>query len=130
MAQPSAVPRTRALHATRSVKDLAVKTEGLTKDLSITIPFAFGSIGQLVAASRPRAAVVALSAVAVFSYFVQQFAPLFEWPDWVANLSLYTLYGMPMTGEINWAGVAGLVGIGAAATVASMAALRRRDIGA
>lgn len=98
--------------------------------LLLTIPFAFGSIGQLVSASRPRVAVIALSTVAVFSYFVQQFAPLFEWPDWVANLSLYTLYGMPMSGEIRWAGVAGLVGIGAVATVASLAALRRRDVGA
>jgi len=102
----------------------------LAAALLLTIPFAFGSIGQLVAVSRPRIAVVALSAVAVFSYFVQQFAPLFQWPDWVANLSLYTLYGMPMSGEISWAGVATLVGIGAAATLVSMAALRRRDVGA
>ena len=98
--------------------------------LLLTIPFAFGSIGQLLAVSRPRIAVVALSAVAVFSYFVQQFAPLFGWPDWVANLSLYALYGTPMSGDIRWAGVAALVGIGAVATAASMAALRRRDVGA
>ena len=102
----------------------------LAAALLLTIPFAFGSIGQLIAVSRPRVAVVALSAVAVFSYFVQQFAPLFQWPDWVANLSLYTLYGTPMSGEINWAGVATLIGIGVAATLASMAALRRRDVGA
>ena len=98
--------------------------------LLVTIPFAFGSIGQLVAASRPRIAVVALSVVAVFSYFVQQFAPLFSWPEWIANLSLYTLYGTPMSGEVNWAGAATLVGIGLIATAASMAALRRRDVGA
>jgi ABC-2 type transport system permease protein len=102
----------------------------LAAALLLTIPFAFGSIGQLIAASRPRIAVVALSVVAVFSYFVQQFAPLFGWPEWVANLSLYTLYGTPMSGDIRWAGVAALAGIGGAATVASMAALRRRDVGA
>jgi len=102
----------------------------LAAALLLTIPFALGSIGQLVSASRPRVAVVALSAVAVFSYFVQQFVPLFGWPDWVANLSLYTLYGTPMSGDIKWAGVAGLVGIGAVATAASLVALRRRDIGA
>ena len=102
----------------------------LAAALLLTIPFAFGSIGQLVSASRPRVAVVALSAVAVFSYFVQQFVPLFGWPDWVANLSLYTLYGMPMTGEISWGGVAGLLGVGAVATAASLVALRRRDVGA
>jgi len=102
----------------------------LAAALLLTIPFALGSIGQLVSASRPRVAVVALSAVAVFSYFVQQFVPLFGWPDWVANLSLYTLYGTPMSGDIKWAGVAGLVGIGAVATAASVVALRRRDVGA
>jgi ABC-2 type transport system permease protein len=102
----------------------------LAAALLLTIPFAFGSIGQFVSASRPRIAVVALSLVAVFSYFVQQFVPLFGLPDWVANLSLYTLYGTPMSGEIRWAGVAGLVGIGAVATAASLAALRRRDVGA
>jgi ABC-2 type transport system permease protein len=102
----------------------------LAAALLLTIPFAFGAIGQLVSASRPRVAVVALSVVATFSYFVQQFVPLFGWPDWVANLSLYNLYGMPMTGDIRWGGVAGLVGIGAVATVGSLAALRRRDVGA
>jgi ABC-2 type transport system permease protein len=98
--------------------------------LLLTIPFAFGAIGQLVSATRPRLAVVALSAVAVFSYFVQQFAPLFGWPDWLADLSLYTLYGAPMSGEIRWGGVAALVTIGSVATVGSLAALRRRDVGA
>jgi putative exporter of polyketide antibiotics len=73
---------------------------------------------------------VALSTVAVFSYFVQQFVPLFGWPDWVASLSLYTLYGMPMSGEIRWGGVAVLVAIGTVATAASLVALRRRDVGA
>jgi ABC-2 type transport system permease protein len=102
----------------------------LAAALLLTIPFAFGSIGQLVSASRPRIAVVALSVVAVFSYFVQQFVPLFQLPDWVANLSLYTLFGTPMSGDIKWAGVAGLVGIGAVATAASLVALRRRDVGA
>ena len=102
----------------------------LAAGLLLTIPFAFGSIGQLVSASRPRIAVVALSVVAVFSYFVQQFVPLFGLPDWVANLSLYTLFGTPMSGDIKWAGVAGLVGIGAVATAASLVALRRRDVGA
>jgi ABC-2 type transport system permease protein len=102
----------------------------LAAALLLTIPFAFGSIGQFISASRPRIAVVALSVVAVLSYFVQQFVPLFGLPDWVANLSLYTLYGMPMSGEIKWAGVAGLVAVGAVATAASLVALRRRDVGA
>ncbi len=102
----------------------------LATALILTIPFAYGAIGQLVAVWRPRLAVVLLSTVAVVSYFIVQFAPLFQWPDWVKNLSLYSLYGMPMSGEVNWSGIAGLVAVGVAATVWALFAVRTRDVGA
>jgi ABC-2 type transport system permease protein len=98
--------------------------------LLLAIPFSFAAIGQLVAVSRPRAAVMALSAVAVVSYFVQQFTPLFDWPPWMANLSLYALYGTPMSGDVNWGGIAGLIAVGGVATAGSLAAVRGRDVGA
>jgi len=96
----------------------------LAAALLLTIPFAFGSIGQFRLGVTPGIAVVALSLVAVFSYFVQQFVPLFGLPDWVANLSLYTLYGTPMSGEIKMGRRRGSRRIGAVATAASLAALR------
>jgi ABC-2 type transport system permease protein len=102
----------------------------LATGLILAIPFSFGAIGQLVAVSRPRAAVIALSAVAVESYFVQQFAPLFQWPDWTKNLSLYALYGTPMSGDVGWGAIATLVAIGVAATAVALVAVRRRDVGA
>jgi ABC-2 type transport system permease protein len=127
-----AAPASLAVYAVAAGQGIALDRGrlALAVVLLLTIPFAFGSIGQLVSATRPRLAVVALSAVAVFSYFVQQFAPLFGWPDAVADLSLYALYGAPMSGEIRWGGVAALVAIGSVATVGSLAALRRRDVGA
>ncbi len=102
----------------------------LATALVVTIPFAFSAIGQLVAVWRPRVSVVLLSTLAAVSYLVLQFTPLFQWPEWIANLSLYSLFGMPMSGEVNWAGIAGLVGVGLAATVGSLIAFQRRDVGA
>ena len=102
----------------------------LATALVVTIPFAFSAIGQLIAVWRPRLAVVLLSTVAVLSYLLLQFTPLFQWPEWVANLSLYSLFGTPMSGEVNWSGIAGLVGVGVAATAGALVAFQRRDIGA
>ncbi|CAN5157859.1 hypothetical protein BH18CHL2_BH18CHL2_00340 [soil metagenome] len=98
--------------------------------LLLTVPFAFGGVGQLVAVWRPRLAVVALSAVAVLSYYVQSLAPLFDLPDWVKNLSLYSLYGTPLSGDVGWGGILALVAIGAGANGAALLAVRRRDVGA
>jgi ABC-2 type transport system permease protein len=102
----------------------------LASALVVTIPFAFSAIGQLIAVWRPRLSVVLLSTVAVVSYLLLQFTPLFQWPEWVANLSLYSLFGTPMSGEVNWRGIAGLVGVGLAATAGALVAFQRRDIGA
>ena len=102
----------------------------LATALVVLIPFAFAAIGQLVAVWRPRIAVVLLSTVAALSYLLLQFTPLFQWPEWVGNLSLYSLFGMPMSGEVNWSGIAGLVGVGVAATIGALVAFQRRDVGA
>ena len=102
----------------------------LATALVVLIPLAFGAIGQLLAVWRPRSALVLLSAVAVASYFLVQFTPLFGWPEWVANLSLFSLYGMPMGGEVNWSGIAGLIGVTVVGTIGALFAVQRRDVGA
>jgi ABC-2 type transport system permease protein len=102
----------------------------LATALVVTIPLAFAAIGQLLAVWRPRIALVLLSTIAVVSYFLVQFTPLFGWPEWVANLSLFSLYGMPMSGEVNWSGIAGLIGVTIVGTIGALFAVRRRDVGA
>ncbi len=97
--------------------------------LLVTIPLAFAAIGQLLAVWRPRIALVLLSTLAVVSYFLLQFTPLFQWPEWVANLSLFSLYGMPMSGEVNWSGIAGLIGVAVVGTIGGLFAVQRRDVG-
>jgi len=112
----------------------SIKLDGsklaLATALLVLIPLAFAAIGQLLAVWRPRIALVLLSTIAVVSYFLVQFTPLFQWPEWVANLSLFSLYGMPMSGEVNWSGIAGLIGVAVAGTIGALLAVQRRDVGA
>jgi ABC-2 type transport system permease protein len=94
----------------------------------LPVGYAFAGIGHALVGWRPRVAVVALGALAVVGYFAQQFVPLFQWPDWVNNISLYALYGTPMSKD-DWSGIATLVGIGTIGTAVAVAAMRRRDVG-
>jgi putative exporter of polyketide antibiotics len=96
--------------------------------LTIPVAFAFGAIGQWLAGWRPRVAVILLGAVAITSYFIQQFAALFNWPEWVGHLSLFGLYGRPMT-TYDWGGIAALVAIGVAGTALALVSMQLRDVG-
>lgn len=97
--------------------------------LMVTVPYAFGAIGAVLAGWRPRVAGPALTAVAILSYFTQQFAPLLELPAWVESTSIYALYGTPMSTGVEWGGAATLILVGVVGTVLAAATMRRRDVG-
>jgi len=94
----------------------------------LPVAYAFSGLGHALVGWRPRVAVAILGALAVIGYFAQQFAPIFQWPEWVSNISLYALYGTPMSKD-DWGGIATLIAIGLAGTVIAIAAMRRRDVG-
>jgi len=94
----------------------------------LPVAYAFAGIGHALVGWRPRVAVATLGALAVVGYFAQQFAPLFQWPDWVSNISLYALYGSPMSKD-DWGGIATLIAIGVAGTAVALVVMRRRDVG-
>ena len=94
----------------------------------LPVAYAFAGIGHALVGWRPRVAVAILGTLAVVGYFAQQFAPLFQWPDWVMNISLYALYGTPMSKD-DWGGVATLIAIGLAGTAVATVVMRRRDVG-
>lgn len=96
--------------------------------LMLPAAFAFAAIGHMLVGWRPRVAVFLLGAVAVYSYFVQEFAPIFNAPAWLTNTSFFALYGTPMTKD-NWGGIAALLAIGVAATAAAIVSMRGRDVG-
>ena len=99
---------------------------------ALLIPFGltFAAAGALLAGWRPRAAVVVLSTVAVVSYFVFELGPLFKWPAWADNLSVFQLYGTPLITPVFVGGLIAMlaivvVGFGSAGVV-----LARRDVAA
>jgi len=94
----------------------------------LPVAYAFAGIGHAVVGWRPRVAVAILGALAVVGYFAQQLGPLFQWPDWVNNISLYALYGTPMSKD-DWSGIATLIAIGTVGTAVALAVMRRRDVG-
>jgi putative exporter of polyketide antibiotics len=96
------------------------------------VPFAltFAAVGALLAGWRPRLSVVTLSTIAVISYLVFQLGPLFKWPDWADNLSVFQLYGTPLITPVFVGGLIAMlaiviVGFGSAGVV-----LARRDVAA
>jgi putative exporter of polyketide antibiotics len=109
--------------------DLDVGRLALASVLMLAVVFAFGGLGAAGAAWRPRLAVAILASVAIAGYFTQQFAPLFDWPDWVRDLSLYALYGQPLVRDVDWPRIAALLGVGLVGTIIALAAMERRDVG-
>ena len=99
---------------------------------ALMVPFAltFAAVGALLAGWRPRVSVVTLSTIAVISYLVFQLGPLFKWPDWADNLSVFQLYGTPLITPVFVGGLIAMlaiviVGFGSAGVV-----LARRDVAA
>jgi ABC-2 type transport system permease protein len=113
-----------------SALDIPVAFDRLALATALVSPvvFAFGAIGHVLVGWRPRLAVVLLAAVAVVSYFTQEFAPLFNWPEWAGRTSLFTLYGAPMT-KVDVPGMVTLLVIGTVATLVAIAAMEQRDVG-
>ena len=107
--------------------DLPAGRTAIAGLLMVPVAFALGGVGQALVGWRPRSAVVILGIVTVTSYFTQQFAPIFRWPDWTTRTSVFALYGMPMSRD-DWPGIAVLIGLGVAGTMIAVAALRRRDV--
>lgn len=111
--------------------DITVPVDRLVLATVLMLPvvFAFAGLGQLLVGWRPRVALIGLAAIAVYSYFVLEFAALFDWPQWVANTSVFALYGTPMT-KVEWTGIVTLLAIGIFGTTGAIVTMRRRDVGA
>jgi hypothetical protein len=86
-------------------------------------------VGAAITGRFPRLAVPVLAALAVLSYFLQEFAQVFSWPSWVANLSVFSLYGDPLNNGVSWSGLYALLAIVAVGFGVAVVALQRRDVG-
>jgi ABC-2 type transport system permease protein len=93
-------------------------------------PFAlaFGGLGVALVSRWPRIAVPFLAAFALLEYFLGDLAPLFKMPDWVANLSVFHLYGSPLTGSVSWAPLASMTVVFLLGFSAALVLMQRRDV--
>jgi ABC-2 type transport system permease protein len=93
-------------------------------------PFAlaFGGLGVAMVSRWPRIAVPFLATFAVVEYFLGDLAPLFKAPDWVANLSVFHLYGNPVTGSSSWAPALSMILVFVAGFAAALFLMRQRDV--
>ena len=76
----------------------------------------------------PRVAVPLLAGFAVVEYFLGDLAPLFKAPGWVANLSIFHLYGNPVAAGASWTAVLSMTAVFLAGFAAALALMRRRDV--
>lgn len=97
----------------------------------VLVPFvlAFAAVGALVASRVPRATVAVLTTLAFASYLLTELGPLLKAPDWVLKLSLFSLYGNPMSNGVYWAGLWIMAAIVIAGFGAAGLLMQRRDVG-
>jgi ABC-2 type transport system permease protein len=109
---------------TVNVRDLAVASLTL-------LPFVltFGALGAALTSRVPRAAIGLLAAVAFCSYLITIAGPLLKWPEWVTNLSAFSLYGMPLTKGVYWVGLWIMLGISASGFGVATVLMHGRDVG-
>ena len=111
---------------------ISVDTRSLAEATALLVPFTlvFGAVGGLLVARIPRGTVGILGVYVFLSYLMLQFGPIFNFPAWVQNLSAFKLYGQPLTDGVDVTGLAIMLAIVVAGFGASVAAMRRRDVGA
>jgi len=112
--------------------NIAVQPGDLAAASLPLIPFAlsFAAVGALFASRVPRATVAILTTFAFASYLITAIAPVLKWPDWTNKLSVFSLYGTPLSSGIYWEGFWILVAITIVGFALATAAIQRRDVGA
>ncbi|MEA2682633.1 MAG: polyether ionophore transport system permease protein [Chloroflexota bacterium] len=93
-------------------------------------PFAlaFGGLGVAVASRWPRIAVPFLGGFAFVSYVLGDLGPLFKFPDWAQNLSVFHLYGSPLTQPGSWTAALSMSLIFVVGFGLALVLMRSRDV--
>jgi ABC-2 type transport system permease protein len=86
------------------------------------------AFGYAVSAWQPRAVAAITGIVLAASFFLDLLAPVLGLPDALRELSVFRLYGQPLTEGARWGGVAVMLGLVALFTLGGGGAFARRDI--
>src|SRR5215472_12966850 len=94
------------------------------------VPFGltFAAAGAVTAARWPRAAIGVLGLLAFYSFVVAELHALMSWPAWVADLSVFQLYGTPLLTDVFWNGLWAMLAIAVAGFGLATVLLRRREV--
>jgi ABC-type transport system involved in multi-copper enzyme maturation permease subunit len=98
---------------------------------AVLVPFAttFAAVGAALASRVPRATVAVLSGIAGTSYLLSDLGPLFHWPDWALRLSIFSLYGNPIAGDVKWDGLWEMLAICVVGFGIATLLMQRREVG-
>jgi ABC-2 type transport system permease protein len=112
--------------------NVALDTGVVAQALLAAVPIGLvvAAFGLLVATwlERPGVAVPITIAVVVGMFFLQLFGPVFKLPEAVLNLSIFQLYGRPLTEGLEWGWIGLLTAVALALAAGSLVGLQRRDI--
>ena len=120
-----------ALDLGGAVANIQFDVGALTVASLLLIPFglSFAAIGAVLASRAPRATVAVLVTYTFLSYLITQLGPLLRWPDWALKLSVFNLYGAPLTNGVDWTGLWIMSAITIGGFAAGAALMQRRDVG-
>ncbi len=120
-----------ATSAAAAASGVSLDAAGVFRASWLLIPLAltFAAAGAAASAWWPRAAVGVLGMLAFLSYIANEIAPLMSWPTWVADLSVFQLYGMPYSAGISWTGLWAMLGIVVVGFGLATLLMQRREVG-
>lgn len=97
---------------------------------AVPIGLVVAAFGFMVATwmKRPGTALPITIAVVVVMFFLQLFGPVFELPEPVLDLSIFHLYGRPLTEGVRWGAAIALTAAALVLAAGSLVGLQRRDI--
>jgi ABC-2 type transport system permease protein len=105
-------------------------TPAVVQATLLLVPFGltFAAAGAVASVWWPRASVGTLGMVAFASYLLAILAPLLRWPAWVADLSVFKLYGTPAVSGVEPTGLLAMLGIVLAGFALGAALMERREL--
>ncbi len=96
----------------------------------LAFALSFAAVGAVLATRVPRLAAGMLGVLAFLSYVITLGAPLMKWPDWTLKLSLFSLYGNPISTGVYWDGFWILAAITVAGFAIGSVLMNQREVGA
>ena len=101
----------------------------LAVGLLVVLALSYGALGAAVIARMPRVAAPVLGALAVVGFFMDEVGPLFKWPNWALDISMFRLYGAPLVSGLFATGLYVMTAIVVVGFGLALVAMRTREVG-